>query len=155
MNRKLVFPTLMLVLAVLARSLPGTTATSTPTAVVVTPVVITTTPTPSLPVLSTPITSFHMLDANNGWAVGDANVMRTTDGGTTWYDVTPPGVTSLGFSADSFYLDANTAWVASRARIPPQGRSTARRTAADLDNRRGAVRRRVDRNCVTPPTAGT
>jgi photosystem II stability/assembly factor-like uncharacterized protein len=108
-------------LAVLACSLPGT-ATPTPTAVVVTPTVVTATPTPSLPVVSSPqIISFQMLDANNGWALTDTNVLRTTDGGATWYNVTPSGVSSTGFSTAPYYLNATTAWLAMPGTNPTNG----------------------------------
>ncbi|MGA2112827.1 MAG: hypothetical protein ABSG98_11880 [Anaerolineales bacterium] len=93
----------------------------TPTAAIVTAAVITTTPTPSRPAAVSPqIDSFHMLDPNNGWAISDTEVLRTSDGGTTWYNVTPPGVSRLGFSTASFYLAANIAWV-----VVPRADSTS------------------------------
>jgi hypothetical protein len=62
-----------------------------------------------------------MFDANNGWATTNNAVMRTSDGGKTWVDVTPAdwepldqsepniqGIISTGF------LDANHAWLAVR-----------------------------------------
>ncbi len=109
MNRKLFLPILMLALAVLSCSLPGG---STPTPVTVTPPAVTVTPAATLPVVSSPqIVAFRMLDANNGWALTAAKVLRTTDGGTTWYDATPSGLTSVGFNASPFYLSPSTAWV--------------------------------------------
>jgi hypothetical protein len=74
-SKRLLVGFLAIVFALLACSLPGrVTPTPTPTTV----------PTPSLPVVASPqIVSFHMLDANNGWAVTDTNLLRTTDGGAT------------------------------------------------------------------------
>ncbi len=107
--------------ALLACALPGG-ATPTPNAVVVTPTVIVPTPTPALPVVASPqIDTFRMLDADNGWAISDTNVLRTADGGTTWFNVTPAGVTSFGFSAAPYYQDANTAWVAVPGSDPTNG----------------------------------
>jgi photosystem II stability/assembly factor-like uncharacterized protein len=98
-------------LMILACGLPGRIV-PTPTAVFVTPAVITITPMPSPPAAVSPqIDSFHMLDPNNGWAISDTEVLRTSDGGTTWHDVTPAGVSSLGFGVASYFLDANAAWV--------------------------------------------
>lgn len=117
---------LAIVLMIVACSLPG--GVTPPTAVIVTPPVSTTTPpptaipAPSLPVVAAPqIMNFHMFDASNGWAISGTNVLRTSDGGTTWYNVTPPGVNSLGFSASTFYLDAKTAWVAVAGGDPTTG----------------------------------
>jgi photosystem II stability/assembly factor-like uncharacterized protein len=56
--------------------------------------------------------SFH--DANNGWGVasdGGGSILRTVDGGTTWLNVTPPGLTGIGISTRLSVLDLNTAWV--------------------------------------------
>ncbi len=77
------------------------------------------------------ITTITMLDANNGWAVGGVtdmrlgvgdHVLRTSDGGQTWRDVTPPEPAPAeppGGSAIGFYQDANTAWVTYSYYAPP------------------------------------
>jgi hypothetical protein len=39
------------------------------------------------------LVSIHMLDTLNGWGVTETEIVRTNDGGITWYNVTPPGVT--------------------------------------------------------------
>jgi len=68
------------------------------------------------------VTAIHMLDATTGWAaaaggVGDPDdhLLRTTDGGATWRDVTPPENNDpsapLGKGATAFFLDASAAWV--------------------------------------------
>jgi photosystem II stability/assembly factor-like uncharacterized protein len=73
-------------------------------------------------VVSAPqIVSFQMLDADNGWALTDTNLLRTVDGGSTWYDTTPPGVSTLGYAAAPFYLDDLDAWVALQGSDPTSG----------------------------------
>ncbi|MBF8284907.1 MAG: hypothetical protein HW378_3822 [Anaerolineales bacterium] len=68
------------------------------------------------------VTAIHMLDATTGWAVAtggvgdpDDHLLRTTDGGATWRDVTPPENNDpsapLGKGATAFFLDASAAWV--------------------------------------------
>jgi photosystem II stability/assembly factor-like uncharacterized protein len=105
MDRKLIFPVLTLMLVILACNVP--TSTSTPTVTV-----IDTPTTPPLPVVSSPgIVTLHMLDENNGWAISETNVLRTSDGGVTWFNATPPGVTSLGWAVASLFENTNTGWV--------------------------------------------
>jgi photosystem II stability/assembly factor-like uncharacterized protein len=53
----------------------------------------------------------NMFNELEGWGVTDTQIVRTNDGGITWYDVTPPDVTELGFSVDTFSLDRNHAWL--------------------------------------------
>ncbi len=110
---------ILLLFAVLACGLPGT---ATVTNVIIIPTAIPVTPTTSLPVVSSPqIDTIHMLDANNGWAISDTNVLRTADGGATWYNVTPSGASSFGFNAAPFYLNASTAWIALPGTDPTNG----------------------------------
>lgn len=61
----------------------------------------------------TPPTNFNMVSASTGWASGSTTdrILRTTDGGAHWNDVTP-GEARLGSWA-TFFLDANNAWLAS------------------------------------------
>ena len=129
-SKKIALGLAMIVLTTLACGLPAgatptpTAATQPPTAVpaTATPVAATVPPTPSLPVVASPqIDSLHMLDAMNGWAITDTNLLRTPDGGTTWYNATPTGLTSLGYSASAYYLDASTAWVAMMGSDPTNG----------------------------------
>jgi len=54
------------------------------------------------------IRSLNMVDAFNGWAVGSSYLLRTNDGGVTWYNVTMPGVASIG---NAYFQNANKAWV--------------------------------------------
>ena len=55
------------------------------------------------------VTSVHLFDATTGWATTNDRLLRTTDGGLHWQDVTPPGSGPQGVVA--FPLSANNAWV--------------------------------------------
>ena len=56
------------------------------------------------------IVKLDMLNELEGWAVTDKGIARTNDGGITWYDVTPPAVKD-GFDLNTFFLDADHAWL--------------------------------------------
>lgn len=72
-------------------------------------------PPPDLPVVpASALVRIDFQDSNNGWgiAVNDGGyLLRTVDGGTTWLNTTPPGVTGIGYSTNLSVLDVNTAWV--------------------------------------------
>jgi photosystem II stability/assembly factor-like uncharacterized protein len=55
----------------------------------------------------------HMINASTGWAAGSGTdrILRTSDGGSHWNDVTPRGA-RLG-TWTTFFLDGNNAWLAS------------------------------------------
>jgi len=74
------------------------------------------------------IRQIHMIDANTGWTVVQTKhgsnidpapaIMRTTDGGHTWFDVTPPeSLNQWGTGVEvsqapiTDFLSANTAWI--------------------------------------------
>ena len=65
------------------------------------------------------VTSINMMDANVGWATGGLenvgdHVLRTSDGGTTWADLTPPEEAAPSDdrkTATGFFQDAQTGWV--------------------------------------------
>ena len=59
-------------------------------------------------VLSPNIQKLFMIDASNGWAIGNAYVLRTFDGGATWYNVTTPGIASI---RNGFFRDMNKGWI--------------------------------------------
>ncbi len=64
------------------------------------------------PILETPsIVNIEMLDEVSGWAITEQKIVRTNDGGTTWYDVTPPALTEAGYLVFADFLDAEHAWV--------------------------------------------
>jgi len=76
------------------------------------------------------ISSTHMLDAQTGWAVTDKNrILRTTDGGVHWKNVTPNFPTSkTRQSIVADFLTASSAWVAvSGIDITGQGDDRARK----------------------------
>ena len=73
--------------------------------------------TPAPPQINAPLVeapslvSIHFINSLDGWGVTEAQVVRTNDGGITWYNVTPPGLTETGYSVEMFVLDANHVWV--------------------------------------------
>ncbi len=64
------------------------------------------------PAVTTTLTSLDMLDETNGWGLTYQNVLSTTDGGSQWTDVTPPGFSGPG-APYGFFLDRNSAWIIS------------------------------------------
>jgi photosystem II stability/assembly factor-like uncharacterized protein len=59
------------------------------------------------------IRKLFMMDPSNGWAIGNTYVLRTGDGGATWYNMTMPGVSSV---LSAFFQDSNRGWV-----LTPEG----------------------------------
>jgi photosystem II stability/assembly factor-like uncharacterized protein len=57
------------------------------------------------------LVSIDMLDEAQGWAVTETGIARTANGGETWYDVTPPGISEAGYLVLTDFLDANVAWL--------------------------------------------
>jgi photosystem II stability/assembly factor-like uncharacterized protein len=55
--------------------------------------------------------SLHMIDLTTGWALSEQAVLRTTDGGLQWKNVTPPH-TVLTQKSIATFLTASLAWVA-------------------------------------------
>src|SRR6266513_4967339 len=55
--------------------------------------------------------SLHMIDLTTGWALGEHAVLRTSDGGLQWKNVTPPH-TLLTRESMAAFLTASLAWVA-------------------------------------------
>jgi photosystem II stability/assembly factor-like uncharacterized protein len=60
---------------------------------------------------SPPIVFIDMLDEVYGWAVTENQLIRTNDGGITWYNVNPPGLGDMGLVGRTTFLDVNHAWV--------------------------------------------
>ncbi|HXD10899.1 MAG TPA: NBR1-Ig-like domain-containing protein [Anaerolineales bacterium] len=56
------------------------------------------------------IRSLRMFDSFNGWAMGNTYVLRTNDGGVTWYNVTMPNVFSF---SGAFFQTTTQAWILS------------------------------------------
>lgn len=63
------------------------------------------------PVEAPALIELEMFDELNGWAVTDINIVRTSDGGVKWYNVTPPEIEETGFGVDLFALDTEHAWM--------------------------------------------
>ena len=70
---------------------------------------------PALPVVSAPaLARIDFQDANNGWGIAvnaKGYVLRTVDGGSTWLNASPPGIGSIGLSANLSVLNTNHVWV--------------------------------------------
>jgi photosystem II stability/assembly factor-like uncharacterized protein len=101
-------------------------STSTPTSNSTTTAQVTTTTLAETPVPLPVVAGVHMIDAGRGWAVTDTHVLRTEDGGDTWFDRTPTGLAgaslenelSLGYGqfggrlSNAAFLGADTVWIA-------------------------------------------
>jgi len=59
------------------------------------------------------VLSLRMIDATNGWALTVNAVLRTTDGGSHWTNVTPPH-TSFSKGSVAEFFTASLAWVATQ-----------------------------------------
>jgi photosystem II stability/assembly factor-like uncharacterized protein len=72
----------------------------------------TSSPAPALDVVAAPqLTGIRFFDENNGWGVSSQYILRTEDGGTTWNNVTPAGITDFGYSPTSYFFDMSHGWV--------------------------------------------
>jgi photosystem II stability/assembly factor-like uncharacterized protein len=73
--------------------------------------------TPSPVAIDAPLTEspalvkIHFLNELDGWGIAEAQIVRTNDGGITWYNVTPSDITEAGYSVDWFVLDVNHVWI--------------------------------------------
>ena len=74
------------------------------------------------------IRTIQMIDAAAGWALGRADgsedhVLKTSDGGETWQDVTPaePLTVPSAVDAEAFFLDEETGWVGYVIDLPDSG----------------------------------
>ncbi len=71
------------------------------------------TPAPTVPpapaVVPLPqINKLFMINSANGWGIGNNTVVRTSDGGATWYNFSMPNVTSVDHA---FFQNASKGWV--------------------------------------------
>ncbi len=55
-------------------------------------------------------TGIQMLNEMDGWAITETQIVRTDDGGVTWYNVTPQGVSELGYGTTHAILDRDHAF---------------------------------------------
>ena len=64
------------------------------------------------PLVETPaLVTIQFLNELDGWGVTETQIVRTNDGGITWYNVTPPNLIEAGYSVETVVLDNNHAWV--------------------------------------------
>ncbi|HXQ34539.1 MAG TPA: hypothetical protein VN843_11055, partial [Anaerolineales bacterium] len=64
------------------------------------------------PLVETPrFVSIHFINELDGWGVTETQIVRTNDGGITWYNVTPPEVAEAGYSVEMFVVDNSHAWI--------------------------------------------
>jgi photosystem II stability/assembly factor-like uncharacterized protein len=57
------------------------------------------------------LVNFHFINELDGWGVTGTQIVRTNDGGLSWYNVTPPEVTETGYNVRLVALDVNYAWL--------------------------------------------
>jgi len=62
-------------------------------------------------IVSPQLTTIHFINSLEGWGLTESEVVRTNDGGVTWFDITPTGLTSTGYSVISDFFSATQAWV--------------------------------------------
>jgi photosystem II stability/assembly factor-like uncharacterized protein len=62
------------------------------------------------PVGSPALMEVHFFSELEGWGVTETQIVRTNDGGITWYNVTPQDVTDTA-TFGTFFLDKTHAWV--------------------------------------------
>jgi len=73
--------------------------------------------TPAPPAINAPLVEspalveVQFLNELDGWGVTETQIVRTNNGGVTWYNVTPPDATISGQSVGTFILDNDHAWL--------------------------------------------
>ena len=112
---------LLLLLSACAPASPNVEASKVPEATQtmeesqVAPLTVVETPLPAVveaPIIEAPsIVNIEMLDEVYGWAITEEHIIRTNDGGVTWYNVTPGNLADAGYLVYTSFLDATTAWV--------------------------------------------
>jgi len=63
------------------------------------------------PIESPALIEIEFFNELDGWGWTHTYVVRTNDGGLTWYDVTPPDLEEVGTTVETFVLDKDHAWV--------------------------------------------
>jgi photosystem II stability/assembly factor-like uncharacterized protein len=64
------------------------------------------------PLVESPsLISVRFVNSLDGWGVTETQIVRTNDGGITWYNVTSPGLAETGYSAVVEALDNGHVWV--------------------------------------------
>jgi photosystem II stability/assembly factor-like uncharacterized protein len=62
-------------------------------------------------VQSPALVELQFLNELDAWGITETQVVRTNDGGITWYNVTPPDLAETGVTVSTFILDQDHAWV--------------------------------------------
>lgn len=79
------------------------------------PLALQETPLPAIveaPLIDSPsILNIEMLNEADGWGVTEEQIVRTNDGGITWFNVTPPGLNDAGYFVYADFFDAAHAWL--------------------------------------------
>lgn len=65
----------------------------------------------ALPVESPAFIEIQFLNELDAWAITETQIVRTSDGGITWYNVTPPDIVEPENTVETFILDRDHAWV--------------------------------------------
>lgn len=76
------------------------------------------------PLVQSPeLIKIQFLTPRDGWGVTATQIVRTNDGGITWYDVTPPELGEAGYDVDWFIMDNDHVWLqlADNANYPNAG----------------------------------
>jgi photosystem II stability/assembly factor-like uncharacterized protein len=64
------------------------------------------------PLIESPaLLEIQFLNELDGWGVTETQIVRTNDGGITWYNVTPPDVVETGYTVEAFFLDNEHVWL--------------------------------------------
>jgi photosystem II stability/assembly factor-like uncharacterized protein len=63
------------------------------------------------PVESPALIDIQFFNELEGWGLTETSIVRTNDGGVTWYNVTPPDLVEVGSTVQTFFLDKEHAWV--------------------------------------------
>ena len=99
---------LSLLLSACVLSTPDAPLEPTPTLSPVTPAP----PEINAPIVESPaLISIQFLSSLDGWGVTETQIVRTNDGGSTWYNVTPTDITEAGYAVDLFVMDNDYVWV--------------------------------------------
>ncbi|HSL28048.1 MAG TPA: hypothetical protein VK900_02515, partial [Anaerolineales bacterium] len=53
----------------------------------------------------------EFLNELDGWGISETEILRTNDGGITWYDVTPEEIESTTDILETFFLDNDHVWL--------------------------------------------
>jgi photosystem II stability/assembly factor-like uncharacterized protein len=96
-------------------SLPQQPTVGPPTEIPPTPSPFPDTPAPpalDAPRVETPsLFEVQFINELDAWGTSDAEIVRTNDGGLTWYNVTPQELEETGVNVETFILDNEHVWI--------------------------------------------